>query len=158
MIMLPERTLEYFKECKFPKLRRDRYTVTSRPTYDYNCIAYAAGCLDEWWWPVVGNGVVWPDNIPQEETIACFADAYRAIGYVECADATLIEGVEKVVLYADADGYPTHAARQLESGRWTSKLGEWEDIEHASPEDLEDENDQGLGYGKVVLVMQRSRK
>jgi hypothetical protein len=44
---------------------------------------------------------------------------------------------------------PKHAARQLPSGRWTSKLGPMEDIEHAL-HDL-----TGMAYGSVVLVMKR---
>jgi hypothetical protein len=54
-------------------------------------------------------------------------------------------------LFALADGFPTHAAWQLGSGRWTSKLGELEDIEHAL-RDLE-----GTEYGAVALVMKRPR-
>jgi hypothetical protein len=46
---------------------------------------------------------------------------------------------------------PLYAARQLPNGRWTSKLGEWEDIEHAL-HDL-----TGMVYGSVVLVMKRPR-
>jgi len=58
-------------------------------------------------------------------------------------------GFEKVALFADAQGLPLHAARQLSDGRWTSKLGEQEDIEHAL-RDLE-----GVAYGNVALVMKR---
>jgi hypothetical protein len=36
-----------------------------------------------------------------------------------------------VALYADGQGVPLHAARQWPDGRWTSKLGAMEDIEHA---------------------------
>jgi hypothetical protein len=46
-------------------------------------------------------------------------------------------------------GKPTHAARPLSSGRWVSKLGRAEDIEHelnALAGDL---------YGVVALVLQR---
>jgi hypothetical protein len=59
-------------------------------------------------------------------------------------------GLEKIALFADANGLPTHAARQLANGRWTSKLGKAEDIEHEL-RDLE-----GNFYGSVVLVMARS--
>ncbi len=52
-------------------------------------------------------------------------------------------------MFADALGLPTHAARQLASGRWTSKLGKAEDIEH----DLHDL--EGDLYGIVVLLMKR---
>jgi hypothetical protein len=44
----------------------------------------------------------------------------------------------------------THAARQLPTGKWTSKLGKAEDIEHDSPDDV-----AGGIYGEVVLFMRR---
>jgi hypothetical protein len=52
-------------------------------------------------------------------------------------------------LYADDQAAPKHAARQLASGRWTSKIGVLEDIEH----DLRDL--EGDEYGKVVVVIKR---
>jgi hypothetical protein len=53
-------------------------------------------------------------------------------------------------LFANAQGVPKHAARQLLTGRWTSKLGKMEDIEHGL-RDLE-----GTVYGTVVLIMKRA--
>ena len=44
---------------------------------------------------------------------------------------------------------PTHAARQLGADKWTSNLGELEDVEHASLESLES------FYGKVALILGR---
>jgi hypothetical protein len=44
-------------------------------------------------------------------------------------DDSLESQYEKVALFAK-DGRVTHAARQLPSGRWTSKLGSDVDIEH----------------------------
>ena len=38
-------------------------------------------------------------------------------------------GLEKVAVFADETG-PTHAARQLADGMWTSRLGRSEDTEH----------------------------
>ncbi len=62
-------------------------------------------------------------------------------------DEQLEPGYQKIALFARA-GVPKHAARQLPSGRWISKL--WiEDIEHAL-HDL-----TGMAYGTVVLVMKR---
>jgi hypothetical protein len=52
-------------------------------------------------------------------------------------------------LFVDARGVPTHAARLLPSGLWTSKLGEWEDIEH----DLHAL--EGDVYGTVALLLKR---
>jgi hypothetical protein len=88
--------------------------------------------------------------VVREETLAAFQEAFQSLGYAVCADEALELGFEKVALFALADGFPTHAARQLGSGRWTSKLGELEDIEHAL-RDLE-----GVEYGTVVLVMKRA--
>jgi hypothetical protein len=62
----------------------------------------------------------------------------------------LKEGYERIALYASADGVPTHAARQLRDGRWTSKLGRCEDIEDQL-RDLQGEN-----YGAVVHIMKRA--
>jgi hypothetical protein len=73
----------------------------------------------------------------------------RSLGYAESATPVPGPGLEKVALYADANGCPTHVARQLPNGRWTSKLGELEDIEHDLPA-LE-----GDLYGSVTLVLKR---
>lgn len=64
-------------------------------------------------------------------------------------------GIEKIAIYVDANGVPTHAARQLADGTWTSKLGEWEDIQHKTLEAMEDSRGLGLGYGKVKLILKR---
>jgi hypothetical protein len=70
------------------------------------------------------------------------------LGYLVCDQDQLETGYEKIALFALAD-LPKHAARQLPSGRWTSKLGPMEDIEHALL-DL-----AGIVYGSVVLVLKR---
>jgi hypothetical protein len=72
------------------------------------------------------------------------------LGYVPCDDDRLESGFEKVALYGSSSYY-THAARQLPDGRWTSKLGRSEDIEHETPNDV-----AGGVYGEVVRMMKRS--
>lgn len=145
------------KEAYFPNLRADLYRVTSLETSVYNCIAHAAGTNDQWWWPEDFEGVTWPDGIPKEETVASFVAAYLTRGYLPCEGPSLEAGFEKIALYVNPDGVPTHAARQLSSGAWTSKLGEWEDIEHLTLEALEDPHGIGLAYGKVALILRRQR-
>jgi|GEM_PF-3681614 len=54
--------------------------------------------------------------------------AFATLGYEVCDNVELEPGFEKIALYAGADGIPTHAARQLQAGPWTSKLGRMEDI------------------------------
>lgn len=138
----------------FPGLQHSAYQRTSPPTRDYNCIAWAAGDTKRWWWPdddPDDDSRYWPDGIPREETIAAFLAAFAFLGYVPCEEESAEEGVEKVALFATAEGEPTHAARQLLVGRWTSKLGELDDIEH----NLHDIS--GDLYGTVVHVLKRSR-
>src|SRR5258707_504293 len=55
---------------------------------------------------------------------------FTAVGYTVCDNDLLEPGYEKIALFA-LGGVPKHAARQLPTGQWTSKLGPMEDIEHA---------------------------
>src|SRR5262245_4177652 len=118
-------------EVTFPRLHGADYQVTSPPDDVYNCIAWAAGHIDAWWWPVGSGDIYWPEAAPREATIEAFRVAFITLGYTECASENLETGYEKVALFAHAQGRPTHAARQLPNGRWTSELGRREDIEHA---------------------------
>ncbi len=75
-------------------------------------------------------------------------------GYQECSDGTIEEEYKKVAIYVN-DGGPQHAALQLESGRWTSKLGSLEDIEHDTLEALEGDF---YGYARVFLRKHRAQE
>ena len=139
-------------ESEFPHLRGGNYQVTSPRTRTYNCIAWAAGDTTEWWWPDEPDdpqSAHWPAGVPRVETLVAFRQAFTTLGYVACDGEELELGFEKIALFTDAEGVPRHAARQLPSGRWTSKLGPMEDIEHTL-HDL-----TGTVYGSVVLVMKR---
>ena len=133
---------------QFPDLARTGHRVTSPPDPVYNCIAWAAGVTDAWWWPDPRGYDYWPPGLPCQETVDAFVKVFETLGYVACADDALETGWEKVALYA-LNGVPTHAARQLPSRRWTSKLGPEDDIEH--------ELDGLVGplYGAVVQVLRR---
>jgi hypothetical protein len=143
------------QEAYFPRLTRIAYRVTSPATPNYNCIAHAAGRSDSWWWPEDAPGVLWPEGVAKEATVTAFVEAYAQDGYEECSSPALEAGFEKIALYVDLDGVPTHAAHQLPDGSWSSKLGEWEDIEHATLEALEDYDHLGLGYGTVGRLLRR---
>ena len=153
------RFLEVEKEAYFPNLNRANYEVTSEETSDYNCIAHAAGKNNKWWWPAEAPAY-WPAEVEKIETLEGFVAAYATLGYTMCPTQgrDLVIGVEKVAVYVDSDGIPTHAARQLPDGFWTSKLGEWEDIRHHTLEAMEDAGGLGLGYGKVAVILRRTIK
>jgi hypothetical protein len=133
----------------FPNLRLEHRQITSDSTIEYNCIAWAAGDTENWWWPDEDGIGYWPSNIPRERTLLAFQLAYATLGYVPCNDGFLEVGFEKIALY-ERSGEPTHAARQLPSGKWTSKLGEYQDIEHVNLECL-----HGPCYGRVVSFLKR---
>jgi hypothetical protein len=133
--------------AEFPRLTTTNHRVTSPATPEYNCIAWAAGRTDRWWQP----GAYWPVFVPSDDFgIGTLERAFAALGYVDCGTSDQLEsGIEKVALYGSAQLY-THAARQLSSGKWTSKLGRDVDIEHDSPDDI-----AGGVYGEVEQVMRR---
>ncbi len=136
-------------EDLFPGLRGKTYRITSPKSWAYNCVAWAAGDPVHRWWPSEDDCDHWPAEVARAESVSGFQAAFAVLGYHQCDHAELEEGMEKIAIFADALGSPLHVARQLPSGRWTSKLGALEDIEH----DLRDL--EGEHYGQVALVMKR---
>lgn len=134
---------------KFPGLTNASFQVTSPVSDQYNCIAWAAQEDDRWWWPDRYGIGYWPADARREETLSSFIDTFKSFGYEECNSPELEVGFEKVAIFTDQDGEPTHMARQLQNGSWTSKLGRLNDIEH----DLS--GVEGNEYGRVALLLRR---
>ncbi len=135
----------------FPALAKGGFQFTSPVDKRYNCIAHAAGDTAKWWWPLPADvpEVYWPAGVLRAETLTAFRGAFASIGFVDCDNGDVETGIEKIAIFTNDQDVPLHAARQHANGRWTSKLGEREDIEH-SLRDLE-----GVVYGTVVLIMNR---
>jgi hypothetical protein len=130
----------------FPRLTPENHRITSPASADYNCIAWSAEDTKRWWQP----GVYWPIPVlPDEYGIEILEQAFLSLGYEVCPDRSLQIGFQKVALYRLGSLY-THAARQLEDGTWTSKLGRGEDIVHNTPGDV-----AGGVYGEVAEFMRR---
>jgi hypothetical protein len=140
---------------ELPNLTPDTCEVTSPATPQYNCIAWAAKDALRNWWPDDQDIGFWPIT-RREESIDAFIEAYRTLGYEPCIGGLLEEGIEKIAIFGtqnrDGSSNPTHAALQLESGKWTSKLGPFEDVTHESVDDV-----NGPVYGKALLFMSRLR-
>lgn len=134
----------------FPRLTDANHRVTSPPDESYNCIAWAAEEITRWWWPDPAGGYYWPPELPLQETVDNFRKAFEILGYEVCLSAEAEDGYQKVAIFQDPNGVPTHAARQLTDGTWTSKLGRLEDIGHNRSDDVE-----GPAYGTVALVLRR---
>lgn len=163
-------------ERSFPKLVAAGYQKTSDKTNGplspgtYNCIAWAAeDIIHGYWWPSP-NGT-WPRCITREVTVPCFVKAFRCLGYARCKHSRHEFAYHKVVLYAIhnsrgpkpvpsrlqdfEDWTPTHMARQLPDGTWTSKCGGNEDIRHLTLDALESYGFRQDAYGCPVLYMKR---
>ena len=127
--------------------------LTSLEDPGYNCIAWAAEDNENWWWPDTDS--FWPEGVERQETLDSFIKAFATLGYELCTDGALEAGFQKIAIYADARGVPTHAARQLESGEWASKLGKDCDVEHI---DLDDVHQwPRVRYGKVTAFVRKPR-
>jgi len=142
----------------FPKLRNAEHEKTSERTYgkpiQYNCLAWAAGDNLNWW--ETRAEWYWPTDYPPDLEfepdipINIVMDALRAVGFQRCDDSEYVPGHDTVALYA-SDGIFKHAARRISDQAWTSKLGDFEDIEHATLECLSE-----YGYGKPTMFMRRT--
>ena len=145
-------SLEQSLKSEFPSLRADNHKITSPRADEYNCIAWAAGENDRWWWPSPSPYAYWPDGLPLTSTVENFIAAFRTLGYKVCEKETLEATYEKVALYVSISGTPTHMARQIETGEWTSKLGRDHDIEHSTLDVISDSI-----YGSVSKILYRER-
>ena len=133
----------------FPNSYNEPFLVTSPETWRYNCIAWAFGDDQRWYWPVGHPNFYWPPNIRRQLDMQSFIELYQLVGYTVCANGNLEIGVEKIAIF-QLNGDPSHAARQLSNGNWTSKMGPWHDVEHT----LNSMNNS-VGYGDVTVFMSR---
>jgi hypothetical protein len=104
----------------------------------------------------MGVGYWPPPPVQREETIQAFVEAFESLGYKICYDGSLEAGIEKVAIFGaknpvpNEPTVPTHAALQLSSGEWASKMGPLEDIEHLTVDAV-----NGPIYGRPMVFMSR---
>ena len=136
-------------QAQFPELNAANSRPTSPITSDYNCIAWAAEESDSWWWPLPIGAGYWPPQVPRAETVDAFVAAFATIGFLQCETSSLEAKFHKVAIYT-MNNVPTHMARQLPDGTWTSKLGHNIDINHFTLEAL-----HGPAYGAATHYLSR---
>lgn len=119
------------------------FRQTSPESREYNCIAWVAEDTQQWWWPDPAETSYWPPSLPRKVDIPSFISAFKTLGYELCSDGNHEIGHIKIALFCDNQDIPTHAARQLPNGLWTSKLGPDIDVEH----DLD-------GFGNIPRIVQ----
>lgn len=144
-------------EEAIPALVGANYEVTSDVDPSYNCAAWVLHHSALWLDPTAQDPCVWPEGLPRSDvSISNFERAYELHGYSRCEDGSPEPGFDKIVVYGWFGEFQ-HVARQLEDGRWASKCGALEDVEHDRPEDLEGDADRDEGYGEIAFFMRRSK-
>ena len=136
--------------AEFPNMGPNDFQETSDPDDNYNCIAWAIGETDRWWSHI--DPYYWPSSAPKSPSIGALEDVFLGLGFEKCEDAELESGFDKVALFVN-NGRWSHAAKQLDDGSWTSKLGVFQDIEHKALETL-----TGTYYGEVHCLLRRKKK
>jgi hypothetical protein len=136
-------------------LNTSDYEVTSDATRRYNCVAYAADDYTRKWGcsSFLLPGYYWPPGAIVGVGIDAITSAFGMVGYTVCEDRKPEPEFEKIAIYTDNHGQWTHAAKLRDDGHWSSKLGDWEDIRHATLESLEHSD-----YGRAVRYMKRPRE
>jgi len=137
----------------FPKLEEDSmFRITSDCTPAYNCIGWALGMNDVW----VGLDHPsdyawnwWPDEVNADERPETLVALFEYFGFELCADAEEERDYDKVVLYANNEGW-THAARVVSAVELHSKIGTAWDIHHGSGCVYEETD-----YGHIFAYMKR---
>lgn len=133
-----------------PGLTDANHEITSPATFRYNCIAWAAGVATKKWGDQAPY--YWPKEVDRGTDINSLIRLFEWLGFERCDDGSLEVGFEKVAIYS-IDGNWTHASRQKSDGVWTSKLGDFEDIDHISPETVADGD-----YGEIAAFLKRQRR
>ena len=133
---------------EFPNTSVEPFIQKSHVDVNYNCIAWAASDNTRWYEPDPFGNYYWRGEVARDYTIEAYINLYEFLGYERCEHGNLEEGYIKVAVFAIGT-WPTHAARQLENGNWTSKLGKNIDVEH-SIFSIEDG-----AYGQVIQYLRR---
>lgn len=101
-----------YRQQDYPNLTASNHRdIISVPDDTYNCIACALGIDNDWWGPAVGQ--TWPGNAPRGPDgceVTSLMMVFASVGFAECADGSLEDGIEKIAIYAIEEEW-MHAAR-----------------------------------------------
>lgn len=130
----------------------EKYRIELAGSSDlYNCIAWAAGDTQRWWWPSLCQ--YWPNTEDKQgpPEVEKFERMFQNdFGYTRCKTGRHRSGYEKIAIWADYQwDTVTHASRQLRNGKWTSKCGPSFLVMHPCHKGL------STGYGRIVRFMER---
>lgn len=139
---------------------RGRQTSHADPLY--NCVAWAFGRANVFWWPDPWDPGVWPiEHDFTDYGLGAFRRLFETWGWRASENADYDSRLDKIALFVDSELTPTHLARMLHDGEysdigagaWSSKLAHGMDVAH--------ELDALCGpdrYGVVNCIYERARE
>jgi hypothetical protein len=125
----------------WPNLNTSNHHITSDKNILYNCVAWITRITDE----NIDFSQDENGDLVNDLSAAPYVRYFERFGFRRCIDAALEPDLEKIALFETPNGNFEHVARQLENGHWSSKLGEYEDIEHYNLQSLEN-----INWSKVI--------
>lgn len=134
-------------KTKWPNMAEGvNFKFTSEQTWDYNCVAYVLGIKDDW----IDFYYTADGSVSMDLGINSYIDLFKNHGFSICKNDSLQKGFEKIAIFEDSNKWFSHVSLQLSDGKWTSKMGEYEDIKHTDLESVSN----GI-YGTSVVFMKR---
>lgn len=148
-------------------MRPNDFRLSSPREPECSCLSYVVGDKERHWWPPgplatrrsnlliqLGPPDVWPVDLPPDATLANVCALLSRLGFVDCEDAVAIDPKTTLVvaIFLDSGTAPAHFAQQLPNGKWLSKLGGGNDIEHRTTHSVE-----GGANGTLAHKMCRPR-
>jgi hypothetical protein len=137
----------------WPNLAQSGFEFKSVETTSYNCVT--------WVNKIQTDRVDYShdeEGNPQIDEYFYSAEPYikyfKEHGFEICDNSDLEDGFEKIAIYKKNNDFK-HVARQLPNGKWTSKMGDFEDIEHTTLEAVEGYLYKFYTFGKVSFFMKR---
>lgn len=88
---------------------QETFEVTSSPTPEYNCFAWAAGQTHQRWDP---DGYFWPPNVPRDWKLSSVISAFQTLHYETCNDGTP-EEAKGCLCPTGRAGHPPVSARSV---------------------------------------------
>lgn len=126
----------FASEAGFPNMHNFKVL---NPTFDlsYNCVGWAVDDTNRWWWPIRYENEYWPFSVENSTPeVKNFDELFiQNAGAVVTNESpsryiSVEPGFVKLALFTADFNHPTHIARQMDTGKWVSKLGGDELLEH----------------------------
>jgi hypothetical protein len=98
----------------------------------------------------------WPSNVPEpdgDEDLDCYLALFRSWGFEDAQTVDLEDGFLKIAIFATDNAFD-HVAKQLPSGRWSSKGGNLYDFRHGTLDALG--GCRVMPTTQLAVVMRRS--